>query len=149
MVLDKSLIHSACLVKIENRIHEITTGINLANESLISDTKSSMGDKYETSREMAQQDLTRLQNQLKQAESDLQILKQLSNEVSGQIRLGNLVVTDEHIYYLAISIGQVEVNGHKIMVISAKSPIGMELIGTRVGDKISFQKRNIEILKIS
>lgn len=149
MVLDKALIHEVCILKVKTRIEEIVLGMQLANESLISDTKSSMGDKYETSREMAQQDLTRLQNQLNQAESDLKSLLNLSTDIAEKIRIGSLVFTNEQIYYLAVSIGPIEVNKNRIMVISSKSPLGLELLGKRIGDKFYFQSRSIEILTIS
>lgn len=149
MVLDKALIHEVCILKVKTRIEEIVLGMQLANESLINDTKSSMGDKYETSREMAQQDLTRLQNQLNQAESDLKSLLNLSTDIAEKIRIGSLVFTNEQIYYLAVSIGPIEVNKNRIMVISSKSPLGLELLGKRIGDKFYFQSRSIEILTIS
>ena len=43
------------------------------------DTKSSMGDKYETSREMMQQEITRIQNQLNEVLIQQEIFSKIIN----------------------------------------------------------------------
>ena len=54
----------------ENIQHKIDYLLGLIEDLRVSnnDTKSSMGDKYETSREMMQQEITRIQNQLNRIE---------------------------------------------------------------------------------
>ena len=49
---------------IQNRITEIKSEIEDANDSKKNESKSSAGDKYETSREMIQQTLNNLEGQL-------------------------------------------------------------------------------------
>ena len=55
-----------CLKQIEGRLEETAFAIEQAQEAIESETKSSAGDKYETSREMIQQDLSRYHTQLLQ-----------------------------------------------------------------------------------
>ena len=86
--IDKTAIIESCLLKTANRIQEIQAAIDGANDAIVNDTKSSMGDKYETSREMAQQELSRLQQQLNQALQDQEILTNLPDQASSVVGLG-------------------------------------------------------------
>lgn len=145
MKIDKSRWIQEITLRTEARLKEILAAMDLANDSLVNDTKSSMGDKYETSREMAQQELTRLQQQLKQVENDLTILQLLPAESTNIVALGSLVVTNQFNYLISISIGQVKFEDEVLMVISKESPIGKLLLGKSRGDKIVFNGNEIII----
>ena len=145
MKIDKSRWIQEITLRTEARLKEILAAMDLANDSLVNDTKSSMGDKYETSREMAQQELTRLQQQLKQVENDLAILQLLPTESTNFVALGSLVVTNQFNYLISISIGQVKFEDEVLMVISKESPIGKLLLGKSRGDKIVFNGNEIII----
>ncbi|SMG28114.1 3-oxoacyl-ACP synthase [Sphingobacterium psychroaquaticum] len=133
----------------ELRIQEIVLAMEQAQESLESDTKSSAGDKYETSREMIQQDLTRYQGQLLHAKKDRVILEQLDPlQTTGTIVLGSLVTTNKAAYFMAISLGKLHVEGHDYMAISAASPIGQLFMGKQVGDVIDFNGAKQQILAV-
>jgi len=44
---------------------------------------------------------------------------------------------------------KLKLNGEEIMVITAASPLGTELIGKRVGDQVNIGKRDFEIVEVS
>lgn len=138
-----------CKEKVEERLQEIFKGIAQAQEAIESDTKSSAGDKYETSREMIQQDLNRYHEQLDQGKRDLNVLQQMELTTKEQVELGALVQTDTVLYFIAVSLGRVEVDGKLVMVISASSPIGKLLIGNQVDDAIQFNGNKQRILAIA
>lgn len=148
MDIDKTAIIESCLLKTANRIQEIQAAIDGANDAIVNDTKSSMGDKYETSREMAQQELSRLQQQLNQALQDQEILTNLPDQASSVVGLGSLVITNQFNYLLASSIGPVKLGEHTVMVVSKQSPIGALLFGKGISDEITFQGKLIKILAI-
>lgn len=148
MKIDKSRWIQEITLRTEARLNEILAAMELANDSLVNDTKSSMGDKYETSREMAQQELTRLQQQLKQVENDLATLKLIPTESNKIVALGSLVVTNQFNYLISISIGQVKFEEEVLMVISKESPIGKLLLGKSKGDKIAFNGKEINIIDL-
>lgn len=98
------------------------------------DTKSSMGDKYETSREMLQQEINNLQLQLNEHLKSLQILKNI-NPISHKIvGLGSLVETEKGRFFIAVSLGEITINQEKIFVISAESPLAKAMSGKKVGE---------------
>src|SRR5690606_34605032 len=137
-----------CLEKCKNRVEEIKSAMDSAQDAILNDTKSSMGDKYETSREMAQQEISRLQNQLKQAEMDLEKINGLDLNPSELVRMGSIVQTDQFDYFMAISVGAVKIKDKTLMVISKESPIGKSLFGKKVKESIQFNNKTITINKI-
>lgn len=137
-----------CLEKCRNRVQEIQSAMDSAQDAILNDTKSSMGDKYETSREMAQQEISRLQNQLKQAEIDLDKINNLDLNSSELVRMGSIVQTDQFDYFIAISIGAVKIKEKTIMIISKESPIGNLLFGKKENETVQFNTKTITIQKI-
>jgi transcription elongation GreA/GreB family factor len=102
------------------------------------ETKSSMGDKYETSREMVQQDINNLQIQLNENTRARTSLKLISVNPHQIISLGSLVETEKGLFYIAVSLGEIRYNEKKIFVISTESPLGKTLAGKKKGDQISL-----------
>lgn len=145
----KLVLLNQCIAEVKQKILEVFKGINQAQESLESDTKSSAGDKYETAREMIQQDLNRYHEQLDKTQRDLNILQRLDiNFTNSNVQLGSLVITDLAFYFIAVSLGRTVSEGESIMVISPSSPIGRLLIGKSVGEQIYFNGKEQMILDI-
>lgn len=139
------------LKRTRERITMIESALETARDSSNDDTKSSAGDKYETSREMIQQDINRYQKQLVEANKDLQQLisiESLSNDVIDVVRLGTLVQTNVGLYLIATSIGAVKIETNNIFVISPASPIGQLLIGKKIGDSFVFNNVNQKVIAI-
>ncbi|MDP2453435.1 MULTISPECIES: GreA/GreB family elongation factor [unclassified Kaistella] len=102
------------------------------------ETKSSMGDKYETSREMVQQQINNLQVQLNENINARNSLKIINTNLHQTVGLGSVVETDKGLFYIAVSLGEIIFNENKIFVISTESPFGKALFGKRKGDEISL-----------
>ena len=98
------------------------------------DTKSSMGDKYETSREMLQQEINNLQIQLNEHLKSLQILKNINPIAHKVVGLGSWVETEKGRFFIAVSLGEITFNQEKIFVISAESPLAKAMNGKKVGE---------------
>jgi len=148
MPYNKTDVFNLSLEKCLNRINDINAAKATAQDAILNDTKSSMGDKYETSREMAQQELNRLQNQLQQAEADLEKLKNLNLNPTQLVSLGSIVLTKQFDYFISISIGPLKIEDKTIMVISKESPIGSLLMGKKVGDQVPFNDKILEVVQI-
>lgn len=148
--MTKEDILAHCLTSVAQRIQEVTFAIKDADQALADDTKSSAGDKYETSREMVQQDISRYQKQLAVANVDLQVLQKIEPlQSSEHVRIGSLVATDKGLYFISISIGLVKVANNSVFVISSVSPIGQVLMGKGVGDTFTFNNIQQQIVTIS
>ena len=114
------------ILKLEQLIAETRASNN--------DTKSSMGDKYETSREMLQQEINNLQIQLNEHLKSQKILKNINPNPHKVVSLGSWVETDKGKFFIAISLGEILFNREKIFVLSAESPLAKAMNGKKVGD---------------
>lgn len=147
VVVKKKLI-DLCLKQIEGRMNETTLALQQAQEAIENETKSSAGDKYETSREMLQQDISRYHGQLLQIKKDWNILHKLETRVRKKAEIGSVVVTDKATYFIAVSMGIQQLGQTTFVVVSPLSPIGKLLIGTREGDTVSFNDNKQMVLAL-
>lgn len=126
---------------LKNKISEkILIFENLIAETRASsnDTKSSMGDKYETGREMLQQEINNLQLQLNEVIKQRDFLNNLSSKPSVKSEKGALVKTDKGFFYISVSFGNIEAEGNKIFCISTDSPLAKVLEGKTESESISL-----------
>lgn len=132
------------------RINTAETALKQSQEASNDDTKSSAGDKFETTREMVSQDIARTKNLLYDGQQNLQLLISLESTPSAgdTIRNGSLVYTSKGIFYISISAGQIKVDDQPVFAISFASPIGKLMIGKKVGESFSFNQNEYTILKI-
>ena len=138
----------ACKYSIKEKLVEQKSEMFKIQESANNETKSSMGDKYETGRAMAQHELEKATQNLKETERQLEILNQLKDSHEENVRLGSFIMTDQEAYFIAIPLGLVEMEGKFIIVISPASPIGKVLIGKNKGDKFKFNEFEKQIVEV-
>lgn len=140
----KAKLYALCLNFIEQRIQTAETALEQAREASNDDTKSSAGDKFETTREMMQQDISRNKRLLMDAQQNLQLLNSIKETTAKEknendrIRNGNLAYTSQGMFFISISAGQLQVDGQPVFAISAASPIGALLLGKKKGDTFAF-----------
>ena len=101
-------------------------------EQLIVETRAS--DKYETSREMLQQEINNLQIQLNEHLKSQKILKNINVNPHKVVSLGSWVETNKGKFFIAISLGEILFNQEKVFVISTESPLAKAMNGKKVGD---------------
>lgn len=132
----------------KNKLHRAYQRINDLRNDLENEGKSTAGDKHETGRAMIQLEMEQQGLQLKKFEQQLMPLQNLPLNNSEKVILGSLVDTNVGEFFIAVSIGNVEVNERKIMVISPQSPIGEMLMNRKAGDKFNFREKEIEVLNV-
>jgi transcription elongation GreA/GreB family factor len=134
---------------LNQRIDAAKKAIEEVIEARDEETKSTIGDKYETGRVMVEMEMDKLKEQLEQS---LTLKKNLSyvkvDSVSQLVEYGSIVKTNLGTYFIAVGLGVVEVEQQKIFCISLASPIGQAIRDKKVGEKVNFQNRVIEILKV-
>ncbi len=139
-----------CSEKVNQRIVALELELQKLAESAASDTKSSMGDKYETAREMINLEKEKFSTQLADAQRMKQVLDGLEMEnASVKVVSGTLVKTSTCLFFLAVSLGKLVVNGKEIFVISPASPVGQELMGKQVNNSIIFAGKQERIIAVS
>jgi hypothetical protein len=131
---------------LDQRIENAKAAMEAAQESANNESKSSAGDKYETSRAMGHLDREMHGRMYLQAQQERQIVERLDDTITYKKgALGALMKTSMGNFFLSISIGQVEIEGEKVMIISPQSPIGSLLMGRMVEDSFSFRGKEAVI----
>ena len=134
---------------LDDRIKEIQQAIHSAKESRDNETKSSVGDKYETGRAMIQFELEKHTVQLQKAQQQKHKLSQINLQKEyNRVEFGSLIFTDHGNYFIAIGLGKIEIENEIFYCISLASPIGKILNNKKVGGKIIFQGREFTITEI-
>lgn len=143
----KKELYIACLHFVNSNMETVKDVISSNKKALLSETKSSAGDKHETGRAMLQLEMEKAGQQLAAINQMKAILDKISNEKASEIVcLGSLILTDKANYYLAISAGRFTIDSLDYFAVSTNSPIGKQLLGKKIGDIIDFNAA--QILKI-
>lgn len=146
----KLCIHQHCQEVIQSRIATAKSGMEEVLEFLHNNSKSSAGDKHETSRAMAHLEMENRQAALQHLIKMDVLLKQLDPaKPQTQIEPGALLVTDHTLFYIAISLGKVVVSEQEVLVLSYQAPIITTLKNIPTGSKTSFQGTPYKILHIA
>ncbi len=109
-------------------------------KSLNEETKSSSGDKYETSRAMIQIEREKNSKQIKEIENlkkQLLLIKSIKVNNS-KVSQGSIVYTSNSNYFISISCKLYENESNTIYCVSPKTPIAKEYLGKKVGDEVNF-----------
>lgn len=134
---------------VQDKIKGIEDQFDALNESLQSASKSSAGDKHETSRAMVhleQEQLSKQLTVLKTQQEGIEKLKQIKS--GSDIQYGSLVETNNGFYLIGIGIGVIEFNNNTIYCLSGTAPIVNQFNGKTIGDQIQIGPNKIEIKNI-
>jgi transcription elongation GreA/GreB family factor len=145
----KESLYQQCLDYVQKRMDAAEQGIKEAQQAAKDDTKSSAGDKYETGREMAQQETNRNMAQLNEANKLKVALNTINILGSSTVaEPGSVVITNNGNFYLAISAGSVVVDDITYFAVSPASPVGLQLKGQKTGGEFSLNGKNYQIISI-
>jgi len=145
----KQKLKDACLASLYQRIAHIEQAMLEARESANSEEKSSAGDKYETSRAMGHLAQEMQSRQLEDARQELDSINRLNTtSLFTTASTGAVVICPEVIFYISLGLGNAEIDGHKIMLLSPKAPIATLLHQKKEGDSFVFNKKTIQIQTI-
>ncbi|WP_426473248.1 hypothetical protein [Chryseobacterium balustinum] len=112
------------------------------------DTKSSMGDKYETGREMLQQEINNLQIQLNEVLKQQDFLKTVLPKQSDKAEKGAIVKTEKGLFFISVSLGEITCENQKIICISPESPLAKAMFGKQENESFSLNNINQNIIEI-
>ena len=147
--MDKQLVHQALETKVQMRIRDLQAALNDAMEATADDSKSTAGDKHETSRAMAHIEQEKLGFQHAEAKKLVEVLQRIDpSSSSPTIRLGSLVETSIGWFYLSVGLGQLTIDGQTVFCLTPLAPFGQVLIGKKVGDQLQWQGKEVEVIEI-
>lgn len=129
MQVDKHLVLMECKKVLDEKIRNLLVSIDEIKDSLQSDTKSSVGDKHETSRAHLQLEQEKIGQQLYEWEQQRSIIEKHKPSInSGNIGIGSFVETNYGYFYILCNLGKIKVGEMNIMVISPQSPLAISFM---------------------
>ena len=145
----KESLYNACLGIVNERQSKIQERFAGIQEAMLSETKSTAGDKHETGRAMLQLEREKLGNQLAEIQKVQEILLKVNpnSEVTNGC-LGSVIYTSQANYFISVSVGEITANKESFYAIAANTPIGKLLLGKKAGDTVSFRNQSFVIEKV-
>ena len=122
-MFQKSEVISELLSQLNNKLELLNQNLESGIISRNSDTKSSAGDKFETSREMAQIEIRKLETEILKAQQFIHDLKESK---------ADLIITETEIFLISIPFGKITINGKTVYCISNSAPIAKPLLNTDI-----------------
>lgn len=148
-VLKSEILKHLISLQVE-RITELNQYQKDLSDSLLSESKSTAGDKHDTSRAMIHLEQEKLQHQYQELNYQFQRLKEISVLKALEIvSFGALVETETDLFLLGASLGKKMVDGRFIYCIGMEAPISQSILNKRVGESLFFNGKVSEIKSIS
>ena len=145
----KQKVQFALVAVIDKKISDLNTILNETIESTSSDSKSSAGDKHETSVAMAQIEQEKLSKQLNELLSQKSLISSINPDTQhSKITRGSLVETNHGCYYVSIGLGALEMNNKSIFTLNPLAPLGQLMLGKSKGESFSLNNRKFEIISV-
>ncbi len=144
----KEQLFEVCEEHVKERIFHLQETMNNTQEAVKDESKSSVGDKYETTRAMLHLENEQNAIQLNEALKLKKILDLLPRASFSTVRPGALVSTSQGDFFFSISIGKIMLGKKKYFATSIASPIGQAFINKTKGDSILFNSINYKLKAI-
>ncbi len=146
----KSQLHQFVSDQIHAKILLAQQVYDEANESVVSETKSSAGDKHETARAMSQLEVEKAGKYLMEAQRMKSILGILEPTVERtNCCLGAVVKTTQGNFYLSIALGKVKIENEIYFCVGMNSPVAQVMFNLKKGDFYSIVGKKHEILSVT
>ena len=151
-ILNYMHLKSKCIAHISARLKaqivDMQALIAAAENDRNAEQKSSAGDKYETGREMIQQEVDKYRSLLSRYQKELHLVESLGEATYDTVKLGSLVRCDQTLYLLLIPFGKLQVDDYEVFVVSPASPVGNLLLHKKAGDSFQLNGKTNHILQI-
>ena len=139
-MLTKSAVIAELDRQLLRKLSYLNTSLNQAIDSRNSDTKSSAGDKFETSREMAQIEIQKIENEISKTQ---QFITDLFAKFS------KFIITDKGTFLISIPFGKLMISGTEVFCISNSAPITKQLVNTEISANFEYRGVTYNILDIT
>lgn len=140
---------SDCLLRLEQRRKEIMDELDQIAIAIANETKSSAGDKHETSRALMQNQREQIGQRLKETETMIGAVQQIDiQSVNTGVRMGSMVTTNKGIFWISVAYGRFDTGDITYYFISPQSPLAIAMTGKKGGDQFSFNNQEYRIVYV-
>ena len=114
--------------------------------ALEGETKSTSGDKHETSRAMVQREIQNLGDSLQNWNKMQGLAGTLKAKDCSSVELGALLTTETNMFFISVALGKISVDKQEIFCLAPTSPLAQKLMGKKKGETVEFN-RNRHLIK--
>jgi transcription elongation GreA/GreB family factor len=134
---------------LNQKLKDLNAMMQDLHEASKNETKSTAGDKHETSKAMMHLEQEKLGNQVKEIEFQLKEFNAVNFDThSNHVVVGSLVETNLGYFFIATAIGKIQIDNLFVFAISNKSPLGSKFLGLKPNDSIEFNNLNYTIISV-
>ena len=137
-----------CLKIIEERLQNYLLDLKSLQQSAAEETKSSMGDKYETGRSMVQQEIDKVQGRVVELDKLIKVLQRLKSNSSDKVVMGSFVLTGQMNFFISVSLGQLIFEDITFIAISPATPLAQKMMGLGKGENVVLNKIEYKIKEV-
>lgn len=146
--LKKTLI-AACMSYVEARIGRFNATMKELEEALKPESRSCMGDKYETSRAMLHLEIEKVSGQVEQFNNLRRTASLIEKQpVLKKIGFGSGVKTTGANYFISIPAGEIKAENETYYAVGIHSPVAQQLMGKEKGEVFSINGKSMQIEEI-
>ncbi len=147
--VDKKQILAIFKQQVETKILELKNQIKDLAEDAQNDAKGSAGDKHETGLAMMHLEQEKLNNKLKQAIDQAQILNSIdADKILNKATLGALIELPLGYFFVSEALQPIDYNSTKIFPVSIHAPIYQAFKGKGINEVFEFNGKKNLIKKI-
>ena len=129
--------------------NQLQIQLNELHQAVANETKSTVGDKYETARAMLQIDIANCNKQIQILSNEQIICSQIDiNKICNSVSLGCLLETNIGIFFVGVAAKKLIVDSTIINFISTEAPIYKVIKGLKINKNLIFNGNKIMILNI-
>ena len=149
-MIEKEIILESCNADLASRHKRLLQEIGELQAANADNTKSTAGDKHETSRAMVHLELEKLGNQLALVEQMQADLAKISSHQPApiMIRFGSVVYTNKGNFLLGVPCGKFNADGLSVFGLGMQSPLAKTMLGKAQGDAIQLNGNTFQLMKV-
>ena len=144
----KEDLYKACLAYAEKRIETATEAYKSAQDSANEETKNASSEDDNSGAMLQIEAEQQAKHMIEARKLKEEMLRIDPTAETTLVAAGSLVITSLGNYYVAISAGKIDLDKKSYFAISISAPIAQALRGKKIGDKIKFNDKMIEILDV-
>lgn len=148
-MLTKAIVLEALQLEVNSRVTELEKALDESRSEMVSESKSTAGDKHEVGRAMAQREQEKLGRQVLSARGLKQTLAQINGTAKHDtLQFGSLVKSNKGWFFFSVGIGKITVDSTDVFCLTITSPLGNLLNGKKVGESIELNGSKTSIEEI-
>lgn len=145
----KQQLINACKEYAEGRITRFNATMKELEDALKPESRSCMGDKYETSRAMLHLEFEKISGQVEQFNNLRKTASLIEQQPPSQIiGFGSVVKTSGANYFISIPAGEITSGTEKFYAVGINSPVAQRLLGKEKGDSFIINGRSFDIFNV-